>query len=150
MLDKIFSWSKKKNEEEAEPEMRFGRYSDNNKSMAKVERWNDAESLFKEKKHFESIAAFFEYLRDDEIENVYHSQEKTGGVFEFYQGSKIIRGKYSETLFEAEAVLAQMPMPSVPVMRRLLEMNFNLYYTRYALDGEKLTMMFDSDIATAN
>jgi hypothetical protein len=43
-----------------------------------------------------------------------------------------------------------MPMPSVPVMRRLLEMNFNLYYTRYALDGEKLTMMFDSDIATAN
>lgn len=48
MLDKIFSWSKKK-AEEPEPDIRFGRYSDNNKSVAKVERWNEAESLFKEK-----------------------------------------------------------------------------------------------------
>src|SRR2546423_5360517 len=43
-----------------------------------------------------------------------------------------------------------MPQPSVPVMRRLLEMNFALYYTRYALDGEKIYMFFDSDIETAN
>ncbi|MFL5811254.1 MAG: hypothetical protein ACJ749_17160, partial [Flavisolibacter sp.] len=62
MLDKIFSWSKKKTEEEAEPGIRFGRYSDNNKSVEKVDRWNDAEALFKEKKYFESISAFFDYL----------------------------------------------------------------------------------------
>jgi hypothetical protein len=43
-----------------------------------------------------------------------------------------------------------MPQPSVPVMRRLLEMNFLLYYTRYAINGDKLCMMFDSDIETAN
>jgi hypothetical protein len=35
-------------------------------------------------------------------------------------------------------------------MRRLLEMNFALYYTRYALQGDRLTMMFDSDIVTAS
>ena len=54
MLEKIFSWSKKKEEEAvvpvAEPAIRFGRYSDNNKPLAKVEKWNEAESLFKEKK----------------------------------------------------------------------------------------------------
>jgi len=32
----------------------------------------------------------------------------------------------------------------------LLEMNFNLYYSRYALNGETLCMRFDSDIETAN
>src|SRR5438270_3356232 len=150
MLDRIFSWSKKKTEEEAEPGILFGRYSDNNKTVEKVEKWNEAESLFRDKKYFESIAAFFDYLRDDETRNVVHTQEGKKGSFEFYQGSKIIRGEYDEKLFEAEVQLAQMPQPSVPVMRRLLEMNFNLYYTRYALNGEKLSMLFDSDIATAN
>ena len=43
-----------------------------------------------------------------------------------------------------------MPQPSVPVMRRLLEMNFNLYYSRFALDNDRLCMSFDSDMATAS
>ena len=150
MLDKIFSWSKKKPDEEAEPAIIFGRYSDNNKSVAKVDKWNAADTLFKEKKFYESITAFFDYLRDDDVENVVHIQDGTKGSFQFYQGSKIIRGHYDEKLFEAQAFLAGMPVPSVPVMRRLLEMNFTLYYTRYALHEEKISMLFDSDIQTAN
>lgn len=150
MLDKIFSWSKKKPDDEAEPEIVFGRYSDNNKSVAKVDQWNAADSLFKEKKYYESISAFFDYLRDEEMDNVVHVQDGTSGSFQLYQGSKIIRGHYNDKLFEAAAVLAAMPQPSVPVMRRLLEMNFTLYYTRYALNGEKISMLFDSDIQTAN
>jgi hypothetical protein len=35
-------------------------------------------------------------------------------------------------------------------MRRLLEMNFGLYYSRYALDNDRLCMRFDSDIRAAN
>jgi hypothetical protein len=150
MLDKIFSWSKKKPEEETDPGIQFGRYSDNNKTVAKVEKWNEAESLFKDKKFHESIDAFFDYLRDEDIDNVVHEHEGKKGRFEFYQGSKIVRGHYNEEFFEAEVHLAQMPQPSVPVMRRLLEMNFNLYYTRYAINGEKISMLFDSDIETAN
>lgn len=149
MLDKIFSWSKKKTEE-AEPGIRFGRYSDNNKTVEKVERWNEAESLFKEKKYYESLNAFFDYLRDDEEDNVVHTQEGNSGTFSFYQGSKVIRGSYNDKLLEAEVHLAQMPQAGVPVMRRLLEMNFNLYYSRYALNEDKIAMLLDSDIQTAN
>lgn len=150
MLDKIFSWSKKKTEEITEPGVRFGRYSDNNKTVEKVEWWNEAENLFKEKKYYESLNAFFEYLKDDDQDNVHHAQEGTKGQFSFYQGSKVIRGFYDEEKLEAEVHLAQMPQPSVPVMRRLLELNFNLYYSRYALGEDKLMMLFDSDIETAN
>ncbi|MGZ3950459.1 MAG: hypothetical protein ACXVBZ_03645 [Flavisolibacter sp.] len=149
MLDKIFSWSKKK-VEETEPGIRFGRYSDNNKTVEKVERWNEAESLFKEKKYYESLNAFFDYLKDDDEENVSHTQEGFKGTFSFFQGSKLVKGYYNEELLEAEVHLAQMPQPGVPVMRRLLEMNFNLYYSRYALNEDKIAMLFDSDIETAN
>ena len=151
MLDKIFNWTKKKTEEEeAEPAIQFGRYSDNNKSVDKVEKWNEAEKLFKEKKYYESIASFFDYLNQDEMENVTHTADGNKGTFTFYQGSKIIRGFYNEEIFEAEVQMAQMPSASVSVMRRLLEMNFNLYYSRFALDAEKIYMFFDSDIETSN
>ena len=154
MLEKLFSRSKKKEEETEEvkdlPAIRFGRYSDNNKSVTKVERWNEAESLFKEKRHKESILAFFDYLRDEEEDNVKLVAEEGRNTFLFYQGSKIVRGYFDDKKLEAEIVLAKMPQPSVPVMRRLLEMNFNLYYTRYALHDDGIYMFFDSDIETAN
>lgn len=154
MLEKIFSWSKKKEEESAsrtaEPSVRFGRYSDNNKPVAKVEKWNEAESLFKGKKYTESVLSFFDYLRDEEEDNAKVVAEGEEYKFMFYQGSKIVRGYFTKERLEAEITIAAMPQPSVPVMRRLLEMNFNLYYSRYALHEGKIYMFFDSDIETAN
>jgi hypothetical protein len=148
MLEKLLGRSKKKIE--TEPAISFGRYSDNNKPVEKVNRWGDAENLFKEKKYTESFDAFFEYLRDDAIDNVVHERNESNGRFHFYQGSKIVRGDYDKDHLHAEVTLAKMPSPNVPVMRRLLEMNFNLYYSRYALDAERLCMRFDSDVETAN
>src|ERR1700754_1353145 len=124
MLDRIFGRSRKK-PESAEPEVSFGRYSDNNKPVEKVNRWTEADNLFKEKKYHESFDAFFQYLRDDNAENVIHERNGTSGRFELYQGSKIVRGKYDNDKLVAEVTLAKMPQPSVPVMRRLLEMNFS-------------------------
>jgi hypothetical protein len=43
-----------------------------------------------------------------------------------------------------------MPQPSVPVMRRLLEQNFLLYYSRYALEQDRLCMRFDTEINMVN
>ena len=148
MLDKLFGRNKKKIE--TEPAIFFGRYSNNNKPVEKVNRWTDAENLFKEKKYTQSFDAFFEYLRDDSVDNVMHERNESNGRFQFYQGSKIVRGNYDNEHLRAEVTLAKMPNPNVPVMRRLLEMNFNLYYSRYALEGDRLCMRFDSDIETAN
>jgi len=151
MFDKLFGWGKKKEQTRSEtPVILFGRYSDNNKSVAKVARWTDADNLFKEKKVQESIDAFFDYLRDDEAQNVVYERNSAEGRFEFYQGSKMVRGSFDGTKLQAEVTLARMPQPSVPVMRRLLEMNFNLYYSRFALDNDRLCMRFDSNIESAS
>jgi hypothetical protein len=150
MFDKLFGRSKKKEESQAGPDIPFGRYSDNNKPVAKVNRWSDADTLYKEKKFTESIDAFFEYLRDDTAQNVVYERNGAEGRFHIYQGSKMVRGTFNNEVLKAEVTLARMPQPSVPVMRRLLEMNFNLYYSRFALDSDRLCMSFDSDIATAS
>jgi hypothetical protein len=151
MFEKLFGWGKK---QEAEtpvmPAINFGRYSDNNKSPQKIAQWTNADNLFKEKKYTESLAAFFDYLRDDAIANVNTFQEGEMLKFELSQGSKIVRGTCSSKHLQAEVTLARMPQPSVAVMRRLLEQNFILYYSRYSLDNGRLCMRFDSDIETAN
>ena len=147
MFDKLFGWGKKP---AAAPDIVFGRYSDNNKSPEKVSRWTDADNLFKEKKYPESIDAFFDYLRDDAAGNVEFNRSGTDFSFAIYQGSKIVRGQGTDTHLQAEVALAKMPQPSVPVMRRLLEQNFLLYYSRYALQQDRLCMRFDSEINMAN
>ena len=147
MLGKLFGWSRKKERED--PDLEFGRYSDNNKTISKINRWTEAEKLFRENKKHECLDAFFDYLLDDLQQNVKHERKGDEGQFELFQGSKIVRGSYDKVHLRAEVTLARMPKPTVPVMRRLLEMNFNLFYSRYALDGERLCMRFDSDLNTA-
>ena len=147
MFDKLFGREKKPLQQPAIP---FGRYSDNNKTIEKVACWTEAENLYKEKKYTESIRAFFSYLGDEVTGNVNFSVNGADFSFEIYQGSKIVRGRGDQAHLQAEVSLAKMPQPSVPVMRRLLEQNFSLYYSRYSLDGERLCMRFDSDIETAN
>lgn len=148
MLDKLFGRGKKRRE--PDPDILFGRYSDNNKTTAQVSRWTEADNLFKEKKYTDSFDAFFDYLRDSEVQNVVYERNGAEGRFEVYQGSKIVRGTFDNTQVRAEVTLAKMPQPSVPVMRRLLEMNFSLYYSRFALDNDRLNMRFDSHIESAN
>ncbi|MFM6926477.1 MAG: hypothetical protein ACKOU7_13305 [Ferruginibacter sp.] len=147
MFDKLFGGPKKP---AAEPNIPFGRYSDNNKSMEKTSRWTDADNLYKEKKYYQSMEAFFDYLRDDAADNVVLQGNSNSFNFQIYQGSKIVRGTGNSSHLQAEVSLAKMPQPSVPVMRRLLEQNFLLYYSRYSLDGDRLCMRFDSDMETAN
>lgn len=151
MLDRLFGWGKKKEEPpHIQPDIPFGRYSDNNKPVAKVGRWTDADNFFKEKKYPESFDAFFEYLQDDTAQNVVYERNGNEGRFQFFQGSKVVRGSFDKDQVKAEVTLAKMPQPSVPVMRRLLEMNFTLYYGRFALDNERLCMRFDSATNAAN
>jgi hypothetical protein len=147
VFDKLFAWRKKK---KTVPGVSFGRYSDNNKTVEKVNRWTEGDTLSKQQKYHECLDAFFEYLRDDDQQNVMYERNDKEGKFHFYQGSKIVRGEFNEKHLQAQVTLAKMPQPSVAVMRRLLEMNFNLYYSRYALDGDRLCMRFDSEIKTAN
>lgn len=148
MFDKLFGRSKK--DSAAGPQIPFGRYSDNNKTVEKTNRWTDADNLYKEQKYHASIDAFFDYLRDEAADNVRLERDGTNFKFTISQGSKVVRGSGDADHLQAEVSLAKMPQPSVPVMRRLLEQNFSLYYSRYSLDGERLCMRFDSDIETAN
>jgi len=148
MFEKLFKRLLKK--EVTQPVIFFGRYSDNNKTIEKVRKWSDAENFFREKNYRACVDVFFEYLKDDNIKNIQIEKRQKKSSFCIFQGSKVIRGKYDESSFSAEVHLLKMQQHSIPAMRKLLEQNFFLYYSRFTLEGEKIGMRFDTDMETAN
>lgn len=153
-FSKFFNLGQRQHQLEASiPDMlgiRFGRYSDNNKSLQKTRKWFEADELYKQKKYIESIETFFDYILDDPQKNVSLEKNETGYTFSIYQGSCIIHGNITSTDMSAWVYLAQMDTNSVPVMRQLLEMNNTLYYARFAIHDQKLCMLFDTPLDTSN
>ncbi len=113
-LDKLFNFGKADDERNTNPSVasvniKMGRYSDNNKTVAKTNKWYEAEDLYKEKKYNESIEAFFDYLRDDVEDNVRLTKiSESTYSFEIYQGTKIVHGQINLNEVTAQVSLAQM------------------------------------------
>jgi len=142
IFDKIF-WGAK--EEADAPVVKFGRYSDSYKEKEKYEHWDKSIELFENGEFIQSLKLFFEYLKEDNTGNVVFT-EKDGKInFELYQGSKKITGRADEDSFWAEAKIAKTSQLEIGFLRRLIEENFGLKYSRYALDDDdNVTMVYHS------
>jgi hypothetical protein len=131
--------------------IRFGRYSDNNKTLKKTQCWYKAEDLYKEKKYNEAFAELFQYLRDDDEDNVHFYQNGDKFTFDLVQGSRKVYGECDGMTIVARVPLAVMNTPQTAIMRRLLDMNYALYYSRTAMSEDNtLYMVFDSEVHTAS
>jgi hypothetical protein len=126
--------------------LKFGRFSDAFKPKQNIDKWNECEKLFDEKKYTDSYKIFFEYLKDPETENVFYSQDGSSLKFQVLQGSKEIKGYANEKSISALVLIAEYEKLGIPVMRRLMEMNYSLYYSRFAIKDNKVILKFDSSI----
>ncbi len=125
----------------------FGRFSDAFKPPAKIEFWTKCEQAFEAKNFTESYLAFFNYLKDDAADNVTVNQIGDTIAFEFPQGSQVVKGTIGNNKVIAEAFIAQYDKLSVAFMRRLMDLNYSLYYSRFCLKDNKIVIKFDSSIA---
>ena len=128
----------------------FGRFSDTFKPKDKINLWNECEKLYNEKKYFESYKLFFDYLKNSDSTNVFYSIDNGFFKFQLIQGSKEIRGFFDGLKISAISVIAGFDNPNVAVFRRLMEMNYTLYYCRYAVKDNKIVIKFDSNVLSCS
>jgi len=148
LFDKIFGQSKDTTDE---PQLLWGRFSDSYKSDEKYDAWDEALELFEDQKYLESIRKFLYYLQDEKTQNLEFKEENGSISFEILQGSKIITGSVNEKKFKAEAKIAGSDSLNIGLMRRLMEQNFVLKYSKYALDKEQnITMVFETYLLDAS
>jgi hypothetical protein len=141
--EKIFG--DKSEQKVSEPQIQFGRYSDSYKEKAQYEAWDESLKQFEDENYLESYKIFFRYLRDDKEDNVRWVEENGGIRFEILQGSKRLSGFADARHLHAVARIAHARELSVAFMRRLVESNYSLDYSRYALDDDNnLVIKFDT------
>lgn len=142
ILDRLFGTRAASGQQ---PNISFGRYSDSYKGRDRYTAWDESLELFDKQEYLESYKQFLYYLRDEEEDNVRYEEVKGGLKFELYQGSKKISGMASPQKVRVEAKVVKAQALNVGFMRRLMEQNYNLRYSRFALDEEgNITIVFDT------
>ena len=126
-------------------QLKFGRYTDANKPEEQTIKWNTAIKLFNDKNYIESFITFFEYIKDLDSNSVKYSLENNKLNFEIIQGSKIIKGTANNTKFSAEAEIAGFDKTSVAFTRKLLDHNYILQYSKFALKNNIIYLKFDTN-----
>jgi hypothetical protein len=124
----------------------FGRFSDSFKPKAKLDWWNKCEKLFLEKQYYDSYEAFMNYLKDEDTNNVKYTRSGENFEFEFPQGSKMVKGYIRNGKVIAYSDVAAFEKPSVAVMRRLMELNYSLYYTCFAFKENNILIKLNSTV----
>ena len=144
IFDRLFK-RKSEQEEKKGPDISFGRFSDSYKQTKQYDAWDVALDEFKKEDYLESCKAFLEYLNDERENNINYRQEDGEISFEILQGSKKIVGTANRKKIRVEAKIAKANELNIAFMRRMVERNFGLNYSRFGLDKENnITIVFDS------
>jgi len=127
------------------PDIPFGRYSDAYKTDAQQETFDRSLELFDQGDFLGAYREFLTYLKDEQTENIAWREENGALHFEFWQGSQRITGTADQEKVKAESKIARTDDLNVGFLRRLMEANFNLKFSRFALDDENsLVILFDT------
>ena len=142
LLQRIFG---KEEASQGLPSIKFGRYTDAYKQPEQYQSWEKALQAFEEDKYMDSYRAFFHYLRDEEEDNVRFRETDEGIEFELFQGSKKVTGTANPEHLKAEAKVARVKSMNIGFLRRLIDQNYNLKYSRFALDPDhNISIVFDT------
>ncbi|MEZ4927567.1 MAG: hypothetical protein R3A50_14905 [Saprospiraceae bacterium] len=149
-IDRIFKFGS--GHQGAQPDIPFGRFSDAYKSEAQQAAFDRALDHFDKEDRLGAYREFFRYLQNDSDEdNITYTEENGEIHFEFWQGSRIIQGIAGPDKVKACSKVAKATDLNVGFLRRLMEANFNLKFSRFALDPENnLCILFDSGAVDAS
>jgi hypothetical protein len=100
--------------------------------------WEEALKAYDDKRYIDAYIGVLNYLKNPYAENVtyktFGNDENNGFTFELLQGSKKLNGRVTPEYITITTEVVCVKKMSVGFMRRLMEINYNLNYSRYALD----------------
>lgn len=141
-LERLFSSSPSATDQ---PDILFGRYTDAYKSKEQLAAWERSLQLFDEGRALEAYREFLRYLRDEATDNVRWQEDEGLLRFEIWQGSRRVTGTANAEKVQAESKIARADDLNVGFLRRLMEANFALKFSRFALAPDNaLAIVFDT------
>jgi hypothetical protein len=148
----LFNFGKSKNTSQntAGQTVQFGRYTDRNKTKEQHIHWDNSVKYFQQSEHLKGIEELLYYIRDISQNNISVAVSPGKIEFSITQGSKTFHGKAENGIIEAEARIARFDSPPVPVMRKLLALNYALRYCWCGIKDDYLGIFFSSSFENAS
>jgi hypothetical protein len=142
-FERILNWGK--SSQSAPLGVTFGRFSDAYKSEEQQAAFDRALLHFDEGEFSAAYREFFEFLKNDAGDNITYQEENGTFAFEFQQGSRRVTGTADSQKIKVQSKVARAEDLNVGFLRRLMEYNFNLKFSRFALDpDDNLCILFDT------
>ncbi len=133
--------------DEEEPKITFGRFTDAHKSEAQYRAWDEAVIAFREQRYLDCFELFLDYLRQEDQDNIIKEHKGDRIEFHIHQGSKCVHGTYGPERIYAEAKIVKIKEFSIGYLRRLVEYNSGLNYSRYCIDAnDHISLIFDAHV----
>jgi hypothetical protein len=142
----IFSFGKSKETIQSTDKkaITYGRFTDRNKTSVQHGYWDSSVEWFKQGNYLQAVETLLYYIRDPEQNNVNVIADREKVEFFITQGSKTFHGKAANGIIEAEARIARFTNPPVPVMRKLLALNYALRYCWCGIKDDYFCLFFST------
>jgi hypothetical protein len=124
-----------------ESPIKFGAYTDRNKSVEQLQLLQEAENYFTTKNYFPAIEHFFMFLKDPKKENVKFDVQNNILNFTIHQGSKLIKGKVDNDVFFAQAEVIKVNNYDENLLDELLKLNYQLKFCKFSLENQTITLI---------
>jgi len=129
-------------------ETEFGRFTDANKTKSQYEAWDKSVTHFENRDYQAALEEFIHYIQNPSGNNI---TKESNTSYTIYQGSKSIILTTRNGQLTASCNVATTDQLHIGFMRRLLDLNYELKYVRYALSPENIvTLLFETSLEDAS
>lgn len=122
----------------------WGRFSDAYKRKDQYEAWDEAQISFSEGNWTDALTHMMVFLENETGDNIMKTSETGMHTYLLLQGSTQAKLCLEEDHFRAEVNLVRGGNWPMALLRKLLEANYRLKYSRYALAEDTIQLVFDT------
>lgn len=124
----------------------FGKYNDFVKSNEQLQSLREAERQFKKLQYLMAYRNLIQYLMNPRKDNIRFLEDTAELIrFELIQGSKLCMVTLTPSHVLAESKVAEIKQGKVSLLRKLLEQNYYLIYSKILLRDNQIIIRFESN-----
>ncbi len=120
--------------------IKFGAYSDSNKTIEQLQYLKEAENYFSEKNYVTALDYFLKFLKDPDKDNVKTEVTDDEIKFTIHQGSKVISGYANNDLLFAQTKVVKFDADNEKLFDELLSLNYHLKFCKFSIDNQVVTI----------
>jgi len=133
-----------------EHNIKFGRFSDRNKTNDQLLLLNKVDKAFENKEYLKGTEYFFKFIQDSNNDNIQFEKFDEKIEFSFFQGSKTINGTVTNDKLYAYSKILKIKEDNDDLFEKLLNLNYSLNFSKFSLKNNIILVELYQQLSKSN